>query len=46
MTTRQSSKTLNGNPIYIIVGGPNNDEYSIDPEGTQVVPDDQVENIK
>lgn len=46
VTTRQSSKTLNGSPIYIIVGGPNDGVYSTDPEGTQIVPDDQVGNIR
>lgn len=44
--TKPSSKTLNNNPLYIIVGGPNDGLLSTDPEGTQVVPDDQVGNIK
>ena len=46
VTTRPSSKKLNDSPIYIIVGGPNDGLYSTDSEGTQLVPDDQVGNIK
>jgi hypothetical protein len=46
VTTVQSSKTLNGQPVYIIRSGPNEGLFSLDPEGTQVVPDDQVGNLK
>lgn len=46
VTTVQSSRTLNGQPVYIITSGPNKNLFSLDPEGTQVVPDDQAENLK
>ena len=41
VTTKQSSRTLNGSPLYI---GSDN-KYYLDPEATQPVPPDQIKNI-
>lgn len=46
VTATLSKRTLNGNPLYIVKGGPNDGLYSTDEQGTQVVPDDQIGNIK
>lgn len=41
VTTKQSSRTLNGSPLYI---GSDN-RYYLDPEAKQPVPTDQIKNI-
>ena len=42
VTTTQSARTLDGNPLYKGSDG----LYYLDPEATQVVPADRVKDIK